>query len=811
MLFRVLFRSAAFVAILGCASAVTHFVYRSNAAAHAARQATQAKHGLTGSYYISNWDKDVPPPAGPYAQVWHHPNDFGLPRIFTAPVATRVDAQVAFGQGKGFSAKNSGPPVVWWPAASALPVGWTDKNVWDYFAAVIWKGYIHLPKAGTYYFGTVSNGGSAVYLNQARVALNGNFGGVLVSDAFAYAKENVQDLIQNLRGGNESVISQGDPRFQYIIPVSIDAPRDLPLEVRYNPSGHFTHWASEPFGVDLFWVTPDSPRDAHGKPIASIVPNDALYTEAPGQIETPGVRSANSTVSADFLYFDIKSDHFVTVTVRLADRDGHPVSGKRVSIATVGAQPDEIVQPDKATDEKGEATGKIRANQTYAAPHDTTIFATDVTDLVDVAQVGHLTFQKIIEAGSFFPDSFSPYYDPHAPEVTPLPLQVGRQVTVKMPLVNRNKFVADVNVVFEIHASNIGAADWQEIGRVKNIRLQPGEHKDATIQWTPDQSSTHICFLVAVNATKVGAGLPSSQALSAAFLPAFFQQGAPAPKGSDSNAGTQQHNIGPVAPGCPLSPCADLKEAETTATDLTEWHLHTPSGQEWNDMLAARRSLLANSISRALNDVCENKKAQQQLQNMLSELNAISSSGSKSAADVVREGKTISGILSDLQGLGSQLGCSANPRPTPSPTNCPAGTEPNDKENPALKQVIDGLIEAVKKWQEYTDELDKAKPAPNSPAWNQLQNSVTTLTKLKKALEFWKKIQAAQCIPPEIPGLMQAVLRDQQSHTDPQADCNNLCYSTAVWLNKIDPAEFPITTFFDVCANSCGGLPHVPQ
>src|SRR5579862_7977480 len=55
-----------------------------------AKAAPASTHGLTGRYFVS----------GP--QVAMKPNDFLLPEPVTAPAATRVDAQIAFGQGSGF-------------------------------------------------------------------------------------------------------------------------------------------------------------------------------------------------------------------------------------------------------------------------------------------------------------------------------------------------------------------------------------------------------------------------------------------------------------------------------------------------------------------------------------------------------------------------------------------------------------------------------------------------------------------------------------------------------------------------------------
>src|SRR2546422_80073 len=316
------------------------------------------KHGLTGAYYVSTLEThgDVNPSGKDwFVQVWMDPNDFQLPRPFTAPAAVRVDPQIAFGQGKGFVSQN-GKQTQWWPTGFAIPAGWTTWQAtmkpWDWVTAVIWKGYLHLPKAGTYYLATASRGSSAVYLNQARVALNGPpAGGVLVSDVFTYAKEDLRDYLQNLAYGREDLLFRAQPGDSYVVPVTVETPRNVAIEVRHA-IGATLGVKNQPRGIDLFWVTPDSPRDASGKPVAQIVPGDG-----------------------------------------------------------------------------------------YKVSHDSTIFATDVTDLVDVAQVAHVTFQAGTVPTSFFADdAFSPYFAPDIIRVEPLPLIVGRPVTVSVALENRGKF-----------------------------------------------------------------------------------------------------------------------------------------------------------------------------------------------------------------------------------------------------------------------------------------------------------------------------------------------------------------------------------
>ncbi len=495
----------------------------------------QAKHGLTGSYYVSTLEthSDVNPTGKDwFVQAWFDPNDFQLPRAFSAPAAVRVDPQIAFGKGKGFVPQN-GQQSVWWPTSFPNPAGWvqgSDAKPWEHLAAVIWKGYIRLPKAGTYYFATISNKASGVYLNQARVALNAGYG-VVVSDAFSYAKEDMEDFAKNLglAPSMEGWAPRASPEASYVVPLTIDAPRDLPIEVRLNAQSlgialAFAH-SYGAVGIDLFWVTPDSPRDASGKPVAQIVPSDVLYTEPPGPIEKPTVRGANSMLSANFLYFPAdRIDIDGKVTIRLADKDGNPVAGKRVHVGSLvsygGA--DAIKQPEKPTDEKGEATAIIRPGEGYLVTHDSTIFATDATDLVDVAQVAHVTFQaeRPSQGPSFFPDGFSPYYDPDLIKVEPLPLRVGRPVTVSVALENRGKDAAELTASFQVNHLNIGAYSWTEIGKVEHIRLKPGEARRVSVNWTPGEAQTHQCFRVELSgrvlfaSTQAGTGV-----VTAALLP----------------------------------------------------------------------------------------------------------------------------------------------------------------------------------------------------------------------------------------------------------------------------------------------------
>ncbi len=181
-----------------------------------------------------------------------------------------------------------------------------------------------------------------------------------------------------------------------------------------------------------------------------------------------------------------------------------------------------------------------------------------MTDLVDVAQVGQVTFQAGTVVSFFFPDAFSPYYDPNVIKVEPLPLMAGRPVTVSVALENRTKDAAELTATFKATAWNIGGVRWPEIGKVEHIRLKPGEARRVSVNWTPGQAQTSLCFKVEVNVLFDGraGGRLGGTVVAASVLPAaaWAQQGGAAPQNSTPAQGSVQRNMGPVKSGrqCPL-------------------------------------------------------------------------------------------------------------------------------------------------------------------------------------------------------------------------------------------------------------------
>lgn len=489
--------------------------------------ASSPRQGLLGHYYTPHLgDKND------FRGLVEDRYGVSVPAVGKQPDTVRVDSQIAFGKGVGFSAPRDArvspvhaSQVVWWPEELA------DGRPGNAAGAVIWKGYLRLPEAGTYFLATATHGATAVYLNQGRVALKGArpSSGTIQSDAFSYPETETGEPAQQ-------------PRSQYLVPITIDSPRDFPLEVRYRPRHN------RPVGIDLYWVTPDSPLDEEGKPIASIVPAEVLFVDPPGQIDAGVTRSESSMISSEFLYFSpaTQGDDF-TLTIRLADEKGRPVPGKRVHVSGLvsSKQADIIIQPENATDENGVTTARVRAGPGYRARHESTFHAADVTDFVDVGQVAHVQFDNT--RPSFLPQTYAPYYDDKQFLVEPLPLTIGRPVTIKVPLTNHTEADAELTVIFQSNELNIGAKEWPEIGRVSRIRLEPGESTEASIEWTPRDRKGKRCFRVHLSAEFPQRSVPGQRAGFGLFPLASLVAVAQAEGEKTTVTESLQRNIGLVS------------------------------------------------------------------------------------------------------------------------------------------------------------------------------------------------------------------------------------------------------------------------
>lgn len=591
----------------------------------------QTRRGLTGAYYLPSSRGFVI-------------DDDGLPVPTKEPDARRVDAEIAFGRGKGFVRQGPKGQLIWW-------VPERDSQV-----AVIWRGHVRLPKAGTYYFATVSDDASAVYLNRSRVALNGDLGGYIQSAAFRYP---------------EAKPGPHPARPAYVIPVPVDGPRELPIEVRYvarNVSGGF--------GIDLYWVTPDAQRDAAGTPIAELVPAAALSTEPTQAVQSATVSAAHSTISSDFLYFPPGN---ATLTIRLADGQGRPVPGRRVHVSGVASfgPPDVITQPANVTDEHGIATATVQG----ASPkHVTTFVATDVTEFVDVGQTAEMT-RAAREKVSFLPPAFAPYYDGKHFKVSPTPLRVGRATTISVPVTNRQRAPAQLRIRLLMNPPSIGLRDWTRIGETEPFVLQPGETRVAELTWTPATSSAHVCFKV-----EVWGASPRSARSGMRLLAVTLAQAADTPAKDGASSGQllehRQQNIGQVTcePDAKKR-CEALADARKTAGKIVATHM---SSRPDSAGLESSREQLDGQLKAVRELLCDDSAAQRKVDEMRQRLESFDPGRAKSRKEVVSEGRAIAGIEIDLEQLSSRVCAVARPSP-------PKEKAEVKKDDPCLRDTKDLL------------------------------------------------------------------------------------------------------------------------
>jgi len=476
--------------------------------------AVTTTHGLRGHYYT----RSLP---GSYDLKGFLVDAYNIPTGNKAPDAIRIDPQLAFGRGKGFDLdsehdfRNTKGGVVWWEPKGA--------------GAVVWKGYVRLPKAGTYYIITASHGSSAVYVNGARVGLNGGFGGSIPSPAFSYDDPTVPAPYKPTHG-------------QYAVPIVAATPRVLPMEVGYHVKGY----RGKGPGIDLYWVTPDSARDAKGKAIASIVPSEALFVEPPEPGYQSTVSGPHSTMSSDMLYLPNEGDEVATLTIRVADKQGRPVAGKQVVVSSLqshGSGTDTVVQPTIPTNAQGITTAQFK---TSGAVHTSHLFATVVDEAVDVGQEVEIIGQRGQLA--FLPLTFSPYYGGKHFLVTPTPMRVGQTTTITVPLMNRKKEPYELTVKVLANPPNIGMFNWTEVGRTETFVLKPGESREVKVTWIPTEAAGHLCFKIEVWGRPASARTANREGLSL-ISTALAQEPIPVPHPTPPYKlmDSRQQNIGPVS------------------------------------------------------------------------------------------------------------------------------------------------------------------------------------------------------------------------------------------------------------------------
>lgn len=258
--------------------------------------------------------------------------------------------------------------------------------------------------------------------------------------------------------------------------------------------------------IGNFWGAPSGPDDAS-------VDADACFHAAghagSGQAVSDGVLyrpyftaagaapAGHGSISPEPWWVVANGADETLVTITLRDAEGVPLPGREVLLdSTVGT----VVQPLSPTDGEGRAFARVRSTSQGLA----TLSARNVTDGVDVAAIGGVTFWEgsgdglgLVEAGG------TPYAAPQL-QVQGRPFEAGFPVRFELPMRNTNTAALDVEVSYAVTGAGVSPL-FAGVGSVSRT-LAPGASWDAALDWFPP-SSGHRC----VQATLVVDGAPAAK------------------------------------------------------------------------------------------------------------------------------------------------------------------------------------------------------------------------------------------------------------------------------------------------------------
>jgi hypothetical protein len=271
------------------------------------------------------------------------------------------------------------------------------------------------------------------------------------------------------------------------------------------------------------------------------VPSEALFVEPPEPVYQSAVSGPHSTMSSDVLYLPTEGDEAATLTIRIADKHGRPLAGKRVDVSFLQSSEHgegSITQPTAPTDAQGITTARFKTSHANT----THLFATVVDEAVDIGQAVEIIGQR--GQLDFLPLTYSPYYGGKHFLVTPTPMRVGQPTTITVPLMNHRPGPYEVTVKVLANPPNIGMFNWTEVGRTETFVLKPGESREVKVTWKPTEAAGHLCFKIEVWGRPVASRTATREGFSLVSVAhAQSEKDPTTPKLMDS----RQQNIGPVS------------------------------------------------------------------------------------------------------------------------------------------------------------------------------------------------------------------------------------------------------------------------
>lgn len=197
----------------------------------------------------------------------------------------------------------------------------------------------------------------------------------------------------------------------------------------------------------------------------------------------------------------------------------------------------------------------------------------------------------------------------------------------------------------------------------------------------------------------------------------------------------------------------------------------------------------------------EGQVAQDKIDEMKNALASLNPGDATSPSQVVKEETKIARIDLDLKVLSTESCTVDGPPPPPNTSGICAATPPKTAaDDAAIDRVIDQINDGIKEATRIIENYEREREGGASTTAGQYADYYRTrIAQFETRRGYWDNIKKASCIPPQIPNLLRSILAGRTDF------CEELCYETANWLEKLYPGpqgEYQKKTFFLVCGNN---------
>ena len=184
----------------------------------------------------------------------------------------------------------------------------------------------------------------------------------------------------------------------------------------------------------------------------------------------------------------------IYIRITLRDGNGQPLPGRTVRLTSSLGQ----VVDGGVTDVQGQTLAYVTSNVSGEAELTASLDFAETCELA-TGPTARVTFTDTPD-DPLLGEAESPYMNSGI-SIAPLPLAVGKPVTISVELVNPNAFPIEVDVTFGLSQLGIGLV-FGPIGEVNGVRIEAESSAVVSIPWTPLVPG-HVCVEVLYTAAPI--------------------------------------------------------------------------------------------------------------------------------------------------------------------------------------------------------------------------------------------------------------------------------------------------------------------